>query len=268
MKKKIALILIITFVISCSKKDDLNVSTSENQCKILGTNGYLEVHSDLNIETFLTYTGDTIYNIEYIYNDQNKLSERFDRNSYNHNDIIEYDSQGRINLISKYFTSSLYTSKKQREYDGLNTLASIIKRYRINDDNSTQLTYTENLTYNTSNQLSKVLKSYNNSTKNNIETNYLYNNEGNLSEIKTFSIADTIKLYSIETYENYDTNRNPYKDLPFDNLRGFSESNNRYTKSTTIVYDIESDTPNAFSEYSEYSITDLSLLPLSKYQCD
>ncbi|MEO9571637.1 MAG: hypothetical protein ABJH82_08220 [Polaribacter sp.] len=276
MKNTYVLLLIILSLISCSKNDYLN---KDNQCKVIGTNGDYKTEYNTVTETIDTI-GDIIYPVQYVYNSKNLLITRirYD-NVYSisdfHRDIdnINYDSNNRINEISTYNRVKDYTAVKTYEYNGSSTLPTKITRHKLENNGSKQLTYTESLTHNHAKQLSRVLKTPKD-MEYSFETVYSYNEDGNLIELKVeeIDIDNNIIWRSIETYGNYDNQRNPFNGLPFSDLRGISESNNNYFKYSktagyTETYLNSGPTPSESSGYT-YTPTDLNYLKRSKYQCD
>lgn len=269
---------IILTLTSCSN-DDTPIE-EPIVCNVIGTN---EFDNTLSINN----SSEIVYLTQYTYDSENKLTSRIKykdiysieadlKDVYN----ITYDSNNRISEIHTFNSFyNVYTSLKIFEYEDSNTLPHKLTRYRVegNEDSQT-LTYTENFTYNNQNQLSSTIRIYSeNLVRNPVETTFKYNTEGNLIEKKAIASGEVEydNWISIETFENYDDQKNPFKDLPFSDVRGISESNNNYFKySKTINYNNESitdetiiPTPQESISY-EFEPTDFYYTFLANYECN
>ena len=282
MKKHLPLtiLLLIIFFISCSK-DDTPIEEG-SVCKVLGTNGtnptsLVQASNDINT--------DIVYLTQYDYDSENKLSTRtrYESPFYIGTDLkdtdnLTYDSNDRIHEISTYNRVHDHTAVKVFEYENSNTLPSKLTRYTVDEsEESPLLFYIETFTYNNQNQLISIKKNYREDLERNpVETSYQYNSDGNLTEIKAISNGneESDNWTSIETFENYDTERNPLKGLPFSDVRGISESNNNYFKYSKKVYNsypsgTELDTilPSEYNSY-EFEPTSSYYNKLATYQCE
>lgn len=259
-------ILLLIVLFSCSKDDE---SSFNGDCKVTATNG-VRVYSP---------SYDIVYLAEYFYDSNNKLISRdlYERASFvgteaRETSYITYDSNNRIIEISTYLRVLSSYAVDVYEYNGSNLKPSKINQYREEIDGTRLLTYEEDLIYNNLEQLEKVIRTYISSDRR-VEIDYKYNFDGNLIEKKDvlFRTKNNLKDIVIETFSNYDNYRNPFKNLPFSSLRGFSESNNNYLSySKRYTLYSQSNPEGNLIESIDYSTdpSNLSYLELSKYQCE
>ena len=259
-------ILIISFIlISCSQSDDFN---ENGKCKLIFSDKVFQNNSNNEFK-------DTIlYRTHYFYNLKNKLQKRVKYKylnfslHYNSTDSLTYDSQGRLNKI---FTKTI--SYSSYEYLNSNKRASRIYYY------NQKLSSTENIIYDNKNRVNKTVRTYNKPNSNvsytyKVEAEYKYE-QNNLSEIITYRYdksPDNIvtEYHTFEKFENYDKYENPFKNLPFIDLRGISESENNYSKYSQQTF-ISYNSSRFTLESSSYSVIDnnnLEYLENSKYECN
>ena len=278
-------LILLTILISCSQDDNFIEETLNTECKVVGTNGVRVINQGGLIDYYDSQTTidshtQIVYPVQYIYDLTNKLIRRirYDKPSvigtdFKDIDSLIYDSNNRLIEISTYDRVRNYTAIKFFEYNNSSdTKPSKMTRYRQEINSSRYLTYTELLTYNDEGKLEKTERNHN-SNDSTYKENFKYDFDGNLIEIEKIYFDSEINstIITLETFGNYDNYRNPYKNLPFLDIRGKSESNNNYlsyTKKSTLYS--ESNPNGEIFEISEYSYepTDLSYLETSKYQCD
>ncbi|NJB81829.1 hypothetical protein [Wenyingzhuangia aestuarii] len=283
MKIYITIIALVLF--SCSKNDDFN---QNGGCRLIFSDGVfvngsvsIKPTTSLGLTPANTKQDTIVYKSHYFYNKHNQLEKRVNYTlttnygvtilDYDSTDSLSYDHQGRIDKL--YSKNTHYYS-----YEYLNSSNKPNKIYHYYGLDK-KLSSTENITYDDLNRIKTVKINYT-PTKNSsyfiskTETEYKYQNH-NLVEIETIqSVIDTeenptTKIHKIQKFKNYDTYKNPLKNLPFINVRGISESENNYTKYTTETITSRENLPDTNSSSGDqFTDENLKYLETSKFECD
>ncbi|MGY6649625.1 hypothetical protein [Wenyingzhuangia sp. IMCC45574] len=263
---------------------------NRNKCRLIKSDGVFRNGS-------VSY-----YKHSYVYDEQGRISIR--NNTFvspesigaeYYRDSIIYDSRDRVEKIYKLSRSNSNPNANSVYlfyYNGNKSKPNSVNFVEENKIDKTILrTFKEEfLFYNSYDRLSRVEgKAFSTAIDNptiiaNENSEYFYNRTGNLIRVKTrisstgFEIISvspfktlTYEVVSIKTqnFSNYDSNINPYQELPFINLRGVSESKNIYKSyKEELCVTRGKLTPQCSSSSWELNEKEAPFLQRFNYNCD
>lgn len=251
MKNKLASLTATIFLlpfISCSSDDALETQTST--CKIVKYNKDLSYDSKYN------------YDAEFVYKNNRMIKRKnygnilpaetgFIKYGVVSEDSIVYDKNNNvekiINLESRISNDGISIYKIERKYDNFFYSGNSKKPYKresftIEIDGKVSSKWIETMRYDSKNRIiqtdgySEARPEYRT-----IQTKFIYDTNGNLEEYSQIEIYNKSQRGTVDKYSNYDTNKNPFKNITvqFVEYRNLSYSNNNYRTHTSEKIDSE-----------------------------
>ncbi len=183
-------------------------------------------------------------------------------------DSIVYNSNNTVEKI-------IYTKDKRYDiffYEGNSKLPYRRENIRISDNGYTAR-WIENIQYDSQNRIIQTIGDYDDEETEiyKITTKYSYDSKGNLSQIsETNNPLDGNIVEKITSFYNYDSNKNPFKNInvPFTDYRSKSYSENNYrTLISKSIY--KGNTTIEYTwEISSYQYNEFGYPLFAEYECN